>query len=133
MRVEGSCHCGAGRFGAEADAGDVSLCHCTDRQRLTGTAFRTSVRALDGTLRLTRGEPRVLVKAADNGRRREQHFCGDCGSPLLTREAERQEGWHLRRGALRERGALSPGRAIWLASAVPWLASVPDLPGRDGD
>ena len=48
MRVDGACHCGAVRFAAEADAGQVSVCHCTDCQSLTGTAFRTSVRAVDG-------------------------------------------------------------------------------------
>jgi hypothetical protein len=133
MRVEGSCHCGAVRFEAEADPDGVSVCHCTDCQALTGTAFRTSVRAVDGTLRVTQGTPRVYTKQADNGRGREQHFCGDCGSPLLTREAGQAEGWHLRWGALRERDALIPASAIWLRSAVPWLGLVPDLPGRDGD
>jgi hypothetical protein len=121
------------RFEAEADASSVSLCHCTDCQSLTGTAFRTSVRALDGTLRVLQGEPKVYVKTADNGRRREQHFCGDCGSPLLTREADQGEGWHLRWGALHGREALVPASAIWLRSAVPWLSLVPELPGRDGD
>ena len=133
MRVEGSCHCGAVRFEAEAEADSVSVCHCTDCQSLTGTAFRTSVRATDGTLRLTHGTPKVYVKTADNGRGREQHFCGDCGSPLLTREEGQAEGWHLRWGALRHRAALVPTQASWLRSAVPWLAAVPDLPGHDED
>ena len=39
MRVEGSCHCGAVRFEAEADPGDVSLCHCADCQRRSGSPF----------------------------------------------------------------------------------------------
>lgn len=133
MRVEGACHCGAVRFAAEADAGQVSVCHCTDCQSLTGTAFRTSVRAVDGTLRVTRGEPAVYVKTADNGARREQHFCGACGSPLFTRAEGEAEGWHLRWGALRQREALAPASQIWRRSAVPWIAAVPGLPGRDED
>lgn len=131
MRVAGGCHCGSVRFEADADPEDTSVCHCTDCQSLTGTAFRVSVRARG--LRVTAGTPAVYVKVADNGVRREQHFCRDCGSPLFTRAEGEREGWHLRWGAVRQRDALVPREAIWLRSAVPWLPSVPDLPGRDGD
>ena len=39
MRVDGACHCGAIRFEADLDPGKVGVCHCTDCQTLTGTAF----------------------------------------------------------------------------------------------
>ena len=43
MKIHGSCHCGFIKFEAEADPAKVTMCHCTDCQQSTGTAFRTNV------------------------------------------------------------------------------------------
>ncbi|MDP9109023.1 MAG: hypothetical protein M3N23_08120 [Pseudomonadota bacterium] len=45
MDVTGSCHCGAVAYRAQVDAQQVTLCHCTDCQKLTGSAYRVSVPA----------------------------------------------------------------------------------------
>lgn len=133
MRIDGACHCGTIRFEAEVEEGEVHLCHCTDCQSLTGTAFRTSVPARRGTLRFTAGEPKVYVKTAANGRHLAQHFCSTCGSPLMVRYEDDPDGWSLRWGAIRQRDALQPSLSIWLHSAAPWLDRIPDLPGHDRD
>jgi len=43
MDVQGSCHCGRIRYDAVVDPERVTICHCTDCQALTGTAYRVSV------------------------------------------------------------------------------------------
>ncbi len=43
MRIDGGCHCGFVTYEAEIDPDDVGICHCSDCQALTGTAFRVSV------------------------------------------------------------------------------------------
>jgi len=43
LRVHGSCHCGAISYEATVDTERVTICHCTDCQNLTGTAYRVSV------------------------------------------------------------------------------------------
>ncbi len=43
MKVDGGCHCGAIKIEAEADPEKTQVCHCTDCQTATGTAFRVSV------------------------------------------------------------------------------------------
>lgn len=40
MKVTGQCHCGAIGYEAEIDPARVSACHCTDCQRLSGSAYR---------------------------------------------------------------------------------------------
>jgi len=45
LRVHGSCHCGAISYEATVDTERVTICHCTDCQNLTGTAYRVSVPA----------------------------------------------------------------------------------------
>jgi hypothetical protein len=45
MKVSGRCHCGEITFEAEVDPAGLNICHCTDCQMLTGTAFRANVAA----------------------------------------------------------------------------------------
>ena len=75
MHVDGACQCGKITYEAEIDPQDVSICHCTDCQRLTGTAYRVTVSTQRGQFQITSGEPKLYVKIADNGRRRLQFFC----------------------------------------------------------
>ena len=128
MNVQGSCHCGAIRYEAEVDAGGVSICHCSDCQILTGTAFRVSVPAVPGTSRWLSGSPRVYVKTADSGRPREQGFCEQCGTPLYaTSPGPEPRLYNLRVGPLAQRLQLTPAREIWCGSQVPWLATLGTL------
>jgi len=80
MKVDGSCHCGRIRYQAEIDPAKVVICHCTDCQTLSGSAFRTVVPTDEGTFILRSGEPKIYIKAAESGNERDQAFCADCGS-----------------------------------------------------
>lgn len=127
MRVHGSCHCGALTWEGEADPARVSVCHCADCQTLSGAAFRASVPVRAESFVL-RGEPVRYVKTAENGNRREQGFCGQCGSPVYSADAENPQSYNLRTGGLRERADLPPRRQIWCQSALPWSADLLDVP-----
>lgn len=134
MKVEGSCHCGAITFAAEVDPGRVTLCHCTDCQRLTGTAFRTTVPTAVETFVLKSGTPKIYVKTtAESGHPRIQAFCGDCGTPIYACAAKDPVTYGIRVGTLNERGQLRPARHIWWRSAVPWITSLDALPRHEKD
>ena len=45
IKIDGSCHCGNITYTAVVDPEKVGICHCTDCQTLSGTAFRVSVAA----------------------------------------------------------------------------------------
>jgi hypothetical protein len=130
MRIYGACHCGAVRYAAEIDPGGVTICHCTDCQVLTGTAFRVSVTAAPSDLSIT-GDPKVYAKRADSGRVRNQYFCGDCGTPLFTNAAGDAPGpWGIRWGSIRQRARLSPTAQIWRRSAAPWVCAFDEAPAK---
>jgi hypothetical protein len=40
MTIDGGCHCGAIAYEATIDPETVGICHCTDCQTLTSSAFR---------------------------------------------------------------------------------------------
>jgi len=123
MKIDGGCHCGAIKFEAEADPANASICHCTDCQQLTGTAFRTSIRAQPGTFKVLRGEPKVYIKTAESGNKRVQAFCADCGSPIYATSPDGPEPklYNIRLGLVRQRAQFVPKVQIWSRSAEPWL------------
>lgn len=134
MKVDGSCHCGAIRYEAEIDPANVSICHCTDCQMLTGSAFRVTVPARREDFRLLSGEPSIYIKTADSGKRRLQAFCGECGSPIYTTSGEEEpKTYGIRVGTIRQREALAPSRQFWRNSALPWVAPMDDLETFPGD
>ena len=101
---------------------------------LTGSAYRVTATASRDSLRLTGAAPKVYAKAGDNGRKRLQHFCPECGSPLFTTgEGADAEEWGIRWGSIRQRQELAPKRQIWCRSALPWIDHLGVLPSRAGD
>ncbi len=134
MRIDGQCHCGTVTYEADVEPGDVGICHCTDCQRLTGSAFRVTVSTRATDFRLTGKMPRRYEKRADNGALRLQFFCEVCGSPIYTTgEGQDAETVGIRWGTINQRKELKPHHQIWCRSAVDWLDEVADLPGRPGD
>jgi hypothetical protein len=132
MKVDGQCHCGLIRFEAEVQPEKALLCHCSDCQQLTGTTFRVVVPTLPGSFRLLSGSPRIYVKTADSGARRQQAFCPDCGTPLYSAPpTDEPRSLYLRVGALRQRDALVPKVQLWARSAQSWLPALADIPKHD--
>lgn len=128
MKIDGGCHCGKITYEAEIDPEKVGICHCTDCQTISGTAYRTNVPTEKNTFRLLTGEPRLYVKTADSGNRRVHGFCADCGTPLFsTGEADR-ESYGLRIGSIRQRSQLRPRSQGWCRSAQPWAMDISALP-----
>ena len=132
MKVDGSCHCGAIRYEAEVDPAKVVICHCTDCQTLSGSPFRVAVPTIAGTFRLLAGTPKVYVKTAESGNRREQTFCPDCGTPIYSAPpGVMPKVVGLRVGALRQRDRLVPGDQYWHRSAQAWLGQMASIKTRE--
>ena len=134
MHIDGGCHCGLIRYEAEIDLGSVGICHCTDCQTLSGTAFRTVVPAKKSDFKLF-GTPKVYVKTAESGNKRAQAFCPKCGTQLYATSASDPQVFGIRVGTARQRAELVPRRQIWCRSALGWLtnleaiAKIPKQPG----
>ena len=113
MKIDGGCSCGAIKIEGEADPEKTQICHCTDCQTSTGTAFRVSIPVPGNTFKMT-GQPNIYVKTtADSGKPRVQAFCGTCASPIYsTTQGEGvQPSYTVRVGILRQRDQLMPAAA----------------------
>lgn len=129
MRVMGRCHCGKISYEAELDPANVSICHCSDCQMLSGSPYRVSVRVPAETFRMHSGEARVYVKTAESGAKRAHSFCPDCGTPLHSADVTNAKTYSLRVGCLDRRAELPPRRQIWCKSSMPWSRDLSSVPG----
>jgi hypothetical protein len=127
MHITGACHCGAISYEAEIDPATISVCHCTDCQTFSGSAFRTSVPAKRQDFKLT-GKPKVYVKTAESGNKRAQAFCAECGTHIYATSVEDQKIFGLRTGTSHQRAQLIPVRQIWCQSAQAWTKELETLP-----
>lgn len=124
MNVDGSCHCGDIVFSGEVDPSDVTVCHCTDCQQMSGTAFRANVSCPANKFRLISGQPKTYLKIAESGARRAMAFCGECGTQVYAHSADGPSSYSLRTGTLKQREDLTPACQIWRRSAIPWARDV---------
>ena len=133
MKIDGRCHCGSITYGAEIDPDNVRICHCTDCQRLSGTAFRISVGTPEANFALLSGSPKTYVKTGESGARRAQVFCPECGSQIYATAAEGDgpKVFNLRTGTIDQRDRLVPRSQIWRRSAQPWLGEIGSIPARE--
>jgi hypothetical protein len=131
MKVQGSCHCGYIKFEAEADPEKAGICHCTDCQTSTGSAFRTNVPVPGNGFKMLSGTPTIYVKTtAESGTLRAQAFCPKCGSPIYSTSPGDgpKESYMVRVGTLAQRSAFVPKKQNWFRSAQPWLAALAEIP-----
>ncbi|HEY2387935.1 MAG TPA: GFA family protein [Candidatus Binatia bacterium] len=131
MKVTGGCHCGAIRYEAEVDPSTTGVCHCTDCQKFSGSAFRSGVNAAAKDFRLLAGVPRMYVKTAESGAKRAQAFCAECGTHIYATSTDPSPTLlRIRTATTDQAAALVPKMQIWTRSALPWVAGLNALPGR---
>lgn len=121
MNIDGGCHCGQIKYRAEVDPEKVEICHCTDCQTLSGSAYRTAVPVDADSFELLCGTPKLYAKTAEDGSKRLQAFCPECGSPLYSAPPEGEMGYFgIRVGTTNQRDMLVPKNQYWARSAQPW-------------
>ena len=125
MQIDGGCHCGNVRYEADIEPEKVILCHCTDCQIISGTAFRTLVFVPQSRFTLLSGSLKTYIKTADSGNKRVMAFCPDCGTHLYATSVDGEDKvLGLRVGTARQRGELRPGRQYWCRSALDWVTDL---------
>ena len=85
-----SCQCGALSAVARGDPVRLSVCHCLDCQRRTGSVFAFNATFAEEQVE-TSGPSRSYRRTGDEGYWGEFHFCPECGSTVVYR-IERRPG-----------------------------------------
>jgi hypothetical protein len=129
MKIDGACHCRNITYEAEVDVDQVEICHCTDCQILSASAFRVVVPVPAKDFRLLSGAPKNYTKTAESGRKRLMGFCPECGTQIYATSADGEpKVYNVRVGTARQRDQLRPQRQYWTRSALPWIDDIGSLP-----
>jgi hypothetical protein len=132
MKVNGNCLCGHITYEAEINPESVVVCHCTDCQTHTGSAFSVAVGIVNDEFRLLTGELKSYEKVADSGTIRALAFCPECGNRIHAKTVgEGSSFFGLRVGTVRQRDKLKPKAQSWCRSAQDWVNDLNSIPRFD--
>ena len=128
MRVTGGCFCKKIRYTATIDPKTVTICHCTDCQINSATAYGVVVGVIDEEFILESGELTYFEKIADSGARRNLAFCSTCGTRIYAKPADKKPGrFGIRVGTVDQRVSLIPKQQAWFNSALDWVSNITNL------
>ncbi|MFP1630906.1 GFA family protein [Zhengella sp. ZM62] len=132
--VEGGCQCGQLRYRLTARPLMFYLCHCTECQRHTSSAFGESLRCRSADVEFS-GPRRTVTRIAESGRIREGVFCPDCGVRVWHGSRGVDIG-NIKAGTLDDTSWLVPAGHIWTRSKQPFIVIADDelsWPQQPGD
>ncbi len=119
--LTGHCLCGSVSYRAVAEPLAQAVCHCTDCQHQTGTAFSVVV-AVPRAALTVEGDTLASFTTIgeDHGTPTERSFCSACGSPIVSVAEAMPDLAFLKAGTLDDASWLEPGVEVWTRSAQPW-------------
>jgi hypothetical protein len=124
---DATCACGQLRVTCRGEPVRVSVCHCLECQRRTGSAFGVQARfARDQVVRMS-GRYSEYERVGDSGNVVRLCFCPDCGSTVFLELPSMPAFVVIAVGAFADPGFPSPTYSVYEARRHPW-AHVPDGP-----
>jgi hypothetical protein len=120
---EGGCQCGSVRYRVQGKPLALAVCHCTECQRQSGSAFGMSLAVPGESFRLLRGELKTFTTVCDSGRIKHCAFCPDCGTRIYHQGTE--PVMSIKPGTLDDTSWLDPGAHYWTKSKQPWVPIPP--------
>ncbi len=115
-----SCRCGQLRAACIGEPVRVSVCHCLDCQKRSGSAFAAQVRFPAEAVAIT-GTSREFRTANDKGITR-FHFCGECGTTPFYLHDHAPETIAIALGAFDDPHAFTPDFSVWESRKHDWVA-----------
>ena len=124
---EGGCQCGAVRYRVEGEPIAVVICHCTECQRQSGSAFGMSFAVRKSAFQLLRGNLKRFTRKADSSRSVACAFCPECGTRIYHELGSLEGTLSLKPGTLDDTSFLRPTTELWATRRQPWIRLPPDL------
>lgn len=114
------CQCGQLRVRAEGPPGRISVCHCLDCQRRTGSVFGAQARFAADAVHVD-GKRRLYRRKADSGNTISFYFCPQCGSTVYYQIDEDPAVTAIPLGAFADPGFPAPAFSVYEVRKHPWL------------
>lgn len=120
MKRRATCSCGALSVIAQGNPAKVSVCHCLECQRRTGSAFGIAVFFTTEAIE-TVGHSARFSRTGESGKSVEFHFCPTCGSTVFWEPAFRPGMTAVAFGCFEDKDGLEPTQAVYEVHRHPWV------------
>ena len=115
-----SCRCGQLRAAAAGEPVRISVCHCLDCQKRSGSAFAAQVRFPAEAVTIA-GESTAFAHTGETGGVTRFHFCPACGGAVFYVHDFAPETVAIALGAFDDPHAFSPTFSVWESRKHDWL------------
>ena len=124
--ITGNCLCNQVRFEFGTRPTDVSICHCSICQHITGSAFGAYIKVSDVDLTLTDGADHLSsYKVTDNLTTK---FCQVCGSTVFAVHTDYPGFVYVSLGVIAEGSDIHPSYHEFVGSKASWFEIQDSLP-----
>jgi hypothetical protein len=120
-KYKGGCQCGNIRYEIVGTPKALVVCHCTDCQRQSGSAFGMTLPVNEADFRLTKGEVKTYASTSAAGRGKLGAFCPDCGTRIYHKPEWRKGTVSVKPGTLDDTSWLNPEMHLWTNSKQSWV------------
>jgi hypothetical protein len=114
------CSCGQLQIDCPPEPAMVSLCHCLDCQRRTGSPFGISA-FFDATATGISGSSKTFQRDSDSGFPITFHFCGTCGSTVFWYPSRKPEAVAVAVGCFADPSFPAPTRSVYDKRRHGWV------------
>jgi hypothetical protein len=121
-----SCRCGQLRASVTGDPVRVSVCHCLNCKKRSGSAFAAQARWPTAQVHIE-GSSKTFVMVADSGNSATFHFCPECGSDVYyVNDGKFDDQIAIPLGAFDDPFFLQPRFSVWEERKHDWLEILSD-------
>ncbi len=122
-RVTGGCQCGAIRYVLLGKPKMLYICHCSDCQKQSSSAFGMSLIMPPGKVGFIQGKSRLKTwqTRGEDGTVKRCAFCPDCGTRIMHGSDSVDDPVSIKADSLDGTRWLNPVAHIWLKSAQSWV------------
>ena len=125
LSVPARCRCGQLRFVLAEEPISFYLCHCTDCQAESGSAFGQTMHVRAEAVTGIEGEFGEHLLVGPHGQQVVMRHCPSCLTSMWAGQKAIPQVLGVNAGSLEDAAGLTPYGNMWTRSARPWVAFAP--------
>jgi len=120
------CACGQLRVRCAGEPAKISLCHCLDCQRRTGSTYGVAAFFSRNNVE-SKGVFRTFTRSSDSGFAVNFHFCPDCGSTVFWEPQRRPDSMAVAVGSFADPSFPPPSQSVYDEHRHLWVPSPTEI------
>ncbi len=115
-----SCACGQLQITCQGEPRKVSLCHCLECQKRTGSTYGIGAFYPRGDVATT-GRTSTYLRSSESGYKVVHRFCADCGSTVFWEPERMPDLIAVGVGSFADPGFPPPSQSVWKERRHLWV------------